>query len=37
MKDQYFGEVNEYLKYGVRRELSKGAELLHVGVDADGG
>ena len=30
LKNQYFGDVNDYLKYGILRELSKSAESLHV-------
>ncbi len=30
MKDQYFGDVNDYLKYGILRELIAGGEALHV-------
>ena len=30
MKDQYFGDVNDYLKYGILRELKKNAGALHV-------
>lgn len=30
MKDQYFGDVNDYLKYGILRELSNGTAPLHV-------
>jgi hypothetical protein len=30
VKDQYFGDVNDYLKYGILRELAKSAGTLHV-------
>lgn len=30
MKDQYFGDVNDYLKYGILRELKKNVGALHV-------
>jgi hypothetical protein len=30
MKDQYFGDVNDFLKYGILRELSKSVAHLHV-------
>lgn len=40
MKDQYFGDVNDYLKYGILRELSKSVDSLHVAwmlTPSDGG
>ena len=30
MKDQYFGDVNDYLKYGILRQLVSKGESLHV-------